>query len=478
MGSNLLLTVSGIHLLGTAEFGYFSMSLAVCMVFLVFNSGFCTSLTRRIIHAREVSLLTQVDRYVRAAVLYMWILIILITGVDFLMLDKLVCAFIYLGDDAVYYGRIRHVFSLLLFSILLNMVTVFLAAIAEGYGRFDLAARARMMFSVVLLGALMVFLLMPTQATIEDLAACYLLASIVEVVSIYIVVRKTTSHTLILMRAPIASLPYLKRLLGDGWSLLAAGLLRTMVDPFNKFLLNYFVGSASIAFYDLAFKAISGIRNLFEPASRAFMTIAPKAENVVRYYRRLMNLVMRPLFLLHALVGLLLMLLILSGFVDAGEKVVVLYLLVLPASLAISLVSPLYYVLICNGELQYVLRLNLILAVANIVLSSIFVPLWGLVGSGLGFLFATLYNTRSVYRRFLLVSPLVRDELVVVMAEMRPTMVFGVLLSASVPGAVLYFASQGGDHAVAYALGLCVVTVVMIAIEVVAAVKNKKRQLA
>jgi O-antigen/teichoic acid export membrane protein len=151
---------------------------------------------------------------------------------------------------------------------------------------------------------------------------------------------------------------------------------------------------------ELSIKAITSVRGLFTAAFRSFFQLINQIELVGEQYIKTLNYVIIPITIFHSLVAILLSLVVSFGFVDSTNDIIGLYLVLMPASIGISVVSPLYHVLIGVGDTNYILMLHLRLALVSTFFSVVLIPFIGLWGAGIGMTIATLYNAVAVFKRF------------------------------------------------------------------------------
>jgi O-antigen/teichoic acid export membrane protein len=281
-------------------------------------------------------------------------------------------------------------------------------AVVEGLARFDIAAIVQMagppLVFVLLVSAFLAF----DSVSVLQVAACYVCGAFVEMV-VALVLRWRMGYRGALLPST-ASLSQLPQLLRDSLILQGAGLVNIFFDPFNKFLLNHFVGPGSVTAYDLATRIVTGIRSLFAGAFRVFLQLSDKlGSDGGDDYRKVLVYGMVPAVLMHGAAGALLTLL--AQFWLDGEVtgIVVLYFLLVPASVGIIFASPPYTALIGVRDLRFIFSLHLNLAVVNLVASSLLIPAFGLYGAGAGVTIATAYNAIAVYNRFLRLIGPVRD---------------------------------------------------------------------
>jgi O-antigen/teichoic acid export membrane protein len=147
-------------------------------------------------------------------------------------------------------------------------------------------------------------------------------------------------------------------------------------------------------------KVIWGIQGLFGAAMRVFLHLADQdGETVGRTYTRVISLIVVPALIMHT-VGAILLSWVAHRWVDINaSQLMLFYAIATLSNLGMIFVTPLYISLISRGDLAFILRSQITLALTNIVASTLLIPLMGLKGAAFGLFTACLYNVIAVYKR-------------------------------------------------------------------------------
>lgn len=180
----------------------------------------------------------------------------------------------------------------------------------------------------------------------------------------------------------------------------ASLLVNVFLEPANKFLLNYFAGAATTALYDIAMKVVWGIQNLAAAAMRVFLHIgAVDRAAVAKAFVRTVTLLGVPVVGAH-MAGAIFLYWMAHNWLSVDSLPLMLFLGVATVSnLGMIFVTPLYMSLIAGNDLLFIFRTHMMLAVINIVASSMLIPLLGLLGAAFGLLLATGFNATAIYLR-------------------------------------------------------------------------------
>lgn len=421
-----------IRLVGAEDYGYLALMLAI--------SAFCVALVNSV-HTIAVTFAVEYRKSLNSEMqlLYLFRAVWMTTLISVALLGLLavtlggefVRTFVYWGDDLTIQQNLGQLLDLVVVLASFQLLAGGSVAVIEGLGRFDLAARAQMIGPPTAFVLLVVGFLMDGQVSVAYVGGCYLAGVLIEMV-VVTSVRWRLGFTRALCPS-IASLSLIPELLRNGLLLQGASVLNVFFDPFNKFLLNYFVGAGSVTVYDIATKIVVGIRGLFSGAFRVFLQLADKlGSDGGEDYRKVLRYGIVPALLMHGFGGVLLS--VLSNFWLGGEVKGLLsfYFLILPASLGIIFAAPLYAALIGIRDLSFIFRMHVNLAVLNLGASTLLIPLLGLHGAGVGLMLTTAYNAVAEYKRYLRrIGPI--QGLVNVATELRTRFVLTALLCLAIP---------------------------------------------
>lgn len=390
-----------IRLAGADSYGYLALMLSVTAFYVALvNSVHTIAVTRAAEYGRTVEAAAGRLRLFSAV----WLVTLLSVAVLVLCALPLGAAFIrtlvYPGDDAVVVQQLADLRMLVIALAACQLLVAGNVAVIEGLGRFDLAARAQIFGPPATFMLLAAGFVTKTSLDIVDVGWSYLLGVMLELA--------VTSWTRLRMGYRRALLPSLQAtglipdLLRHGLMLQGASLVNIFFDPFNKFLLNHFVGPASVTAYEIATKIVAGIRGLFGGAFRVFLQLSDRlSADGGEDYLKVLRYGMVPAMLMHG-AGCVLMVLLNRFWLGAELKELSLfYFLLIPSSIGIIFASPLYGALIGIRDLAFIFRMHVNLAVLNLLASSLLIPFLGLYGAGVGLTLTTAYNAAAEYRRYI-----------------------------------------------------------------------------
>jgi O-antigen/teichoic acid export membrane protein len=199
-------------------------------------------------------------------------------------------------------------------------------------------------------------------------------------------------------------------------------LINVFFDPFNKFLLNFYVGPASVSTYEIAMKIIFGIQGLFGGAFRTFLQLTNKmSTDGAADYLKSLRFGLVPALLLHGIGGVFIVAITHFWLSSEISHLPLFYLLLVPASMTIIFIAPIYFALIGIRDLNFIFKMNFNLAVMNLIGSLILIPVWGIYGAAMGFTIAILYNAFMEYKRYLLMIgeiPMLKQEIKILLVPL------------------------------------------------------------
>lgn len=273
------------------------------------------------------------------------------------------------------------------------------AAIIEGSGRLDLATKWQLMGPLTV-----VTLLLANFLSGNILGAVQYIALVCggAIVDLCVLWRVRVSLNLPLFvptdrRRRISDIVHLLR---SGGVLQASALLIMFLEPANKFLLNHFVGATAVSIYDLAMKVVWGIQHLFGAAMRVFLHIGSQDSDAVgRSFIRVIALLGVPVIALHIAGAVFLVWVASYWMMIDASALMVFFAIAAISNLGMILITPLYLSLIGRRDLAFIFRAHVVLAVVNVSVSSLLIPFYGLIGSAVGLLVATVLNVAAIYFR-------------------------------------------------------------------------------
>jgi len=397
--ANLFLAI---RLAGPVDYGYVSLMLSTALIYLTFiNSVHTIAVT----YAAELRQNSHSHQDLTKLFSTVWIFT-LVSGFFAAFLvwefgDYFIHKFIYWGHDVTLRGQLSQSLTLVLTLLLMQLLSASNVAVMESLGRFDLAARSQV-FGPVFAFIIFLYLYLSNKSQhIQTVAEVLAMSATLDMV-ITTIARLSMGYwkAYLPQKGLIDRLPSLLR---QGASLQGSRLVSVLVDPFNKYLLNLFVGAASITAYEVSMKIITGIQGLFGGAFRTFLQLTNEMRlNSGQQYLKSLRYGLLPALVLHLIAGVLIIYLNNFWFSEETSSLPTLLYLMMPASVVIIFIAPLYFALIGIRDLRFIFRMNLTLAVFNVIGSLLFIPMMGLVGCAIGFTIAIFYNAVMEYRRYVL----------------------------------------------------------------------------
>lgn len=395
--ANLFLAI---RLAGATEYGYVALMLSVAMIYLTFINSIHTiavthaaDLKNNIAHQESLTKLFSVVWLFTLAACGLIGLLVWIFG------DYFIQGFVYWGSNNELTNQIAIALSLLLIQLIFQLLSAANVAVIESLGRFDLAARAQMFGPALGFIIFSVMFLNSSKYPIQDVVLVITLAALLDMMLTTMVRLRMGYLAAYLPQKDILSL--FPTLLKQGLSLQGSRLVNVFVDPLNKYLLNLFVGAASVTVYEVAMKVITGIQGLFGGAFRTFLQLTNEMRvNSGQEYLKSIRYGLLPALILHAMAAVLIIYLSNYWFPEDTSNLPTLLYLMIPASTVIIFSAPLYYVLIGIRDLKFIFQMNLNLALFNVIGSVLFIPIFGVLGCAIGFTAAILLNAIMEYRRY------------------------------------------------------------------------------
>jgi O-antigen/teichoic acid export membrane protein len=465
MTGGIVAVLIGIHLVGSELFGYVTLLLSFSLLYLAVNNGIYTILVRQLQESYQQGD-DQSVQLLGAGLVYTFFGVILLFVLVSLFGKSLVATMVYYGHNEIINHEIVTALYVLALATALDMFSMLAAATIEGTGRFDLASKCMMSYSSMLLIGMAALLWSGSPITLSVLAVVYLAASAVRFLIIQIVSVAKNGMAGLKPAHMVAGRNCIGRLLGEGARVQGAGLLSFFVGPLNKILLNYFIGATAVTHYDLAMRAVTSVQNVFAQGFRSFMGLpSDQGKSTVKIYLMLLGTSLGMAMLMYIIAGVGLTLLKGIGLIDIGHDVIYLFWIVLPSGVAIVAILPLYHFLIRSGDLNYILRLKALLALLNVFVSAITIPLIGLLGAGIGIAMATLINAISVYRRFSeRIEPI--REISTYLNHRKLSLTCGFVLMLVLPVFILWLFERWEVSGLALSLTIILVSICLVLIEI------------
>jgi len=402
MVAGIVALLIGINLVGPEEFGYITLLLSFSILILAVNKGMNTILVCQLQESYQHGD-QQAVKLLGAGVIYTMFSALLLMFCVFSVGDGLVSSLVYFGADILLEKQIVTVLYLLTVATFLELFSMLSSSAIEGLGRFDLAAQCNAVYPISLLIGMCWLLFGAVEApALTTIAAVYLAASLIRFLTVQYVWFKQAGSDALWPVDVVSGWGKLKPLFREGIKIQGAGVLTLFIDPLNKILLNFFVGSAAVTYYDLAVRTATSVQNIFSQGFRSFMALPMDKDGrgTVGLYLKLLGPSLGIASMMYIVAGVSLVLIKGMEIVSFSDNVIYLYWVIIPSGLAIVGILPLYHVLIRRGDLNYIFRLTALLAVCNILFSALFIPLLGLIGAGVGIVAATLVNCVSVFKRY------------------------------------------------------------------------------
>ena len=394
--AGLLSALLAIRLLGAGDYGHVATWLSLFVLYLSLNSSAFTMLVVRLMAAGSDG--APVDRAAAtaAAVRFsLWSLALLAAAT--VLLSVLVFRLSLAGGGPPEaFGTVILLMGLL---TAIQIVVALQAAIIEGAGRLDLATKWQLVGPLVVVGALATSFVAGISFNADTYLALLCVGGVIDLTLLWNA-RGTLGLSLSLSAPLGGNSSGVLQLLRSGGLLQATSLLNVFLEPVNKFLLNHFTGSASVAIYDLAMKVIWGIQHLVGAAMRVFLHIGSQDSSAVgRTFVKAITLLGVPVVVMHTAGTLFLFGVARYWMAIDGTQLMILFGVATISNLGMIFVTPLYLSLIGRHDLIFVFRVQALLAVVNVLASCVAIPLFGLVGAAIGLLVATGLNVVAIYLR-------------------------------------------------------------------------------
>lgn len=396
--ANLFLAIK---IVGAESYGYVALMLAISAIYLTFVNSIHTIV---VTHAADLKRQNDSEQKLLKLFSAVWIFTVsaclLITFLVIPFGSSFIQSFIYFGNEPELTNDLKTALLFVVVLLILQMVNAANIAVIESLGRFDLAARTQV-FGPIL--AFLIFMFVITQTkilTISDVVMVYVLGVVLD--SLFSTYSRLKMGFVSAYLPQVNAIKVLPNLMKGGLSLQGSRLVVVFVDPFNKYLLNIFIGPASVTVYEVVMKVISGIQGLFGGAFRTFLQLTNEMRlNSGQEYIKSLRFGLVPAFIMHAIAGVFIIFLSHFWLYEDTENLPELLFLMIPASVVIIFIAPLYFALIGIRDLAFIFRMNLTLALFNVIGSVVFIPILGVMGCAVGFTIAIFYNAIMEYLRYL-----------------------------------------------------------------------------
>lgn len=409
--ANLFLAIK---LAGVIPYGYLTLILSISAFYVaVINSVHTIAVT----HAADLRDKPESNDSLNALFSAVWVFTLLSVAVicltTYFFGSQFLHTFVYWGTNPDTQSDLGALLIGVLAIATFQIISAGNVAVIESLGRFDLAARAQIFGPVIIFIILVSGYIQYKSLNIVQVAQALALGGLLDLIlTSYIRIKMGYLSAFIPKLHVISLFPTLFR---QGLALQGSRLINVFFDPFNKFLLNFYVGPASVSTYEIAMKIIFGIQGLFGGAFRTFLQLTNKmsTDGAVDYLKSL-RFGLVPALLLHGIGGVFIVAITHFWLSSEISNLPLFYLLLIPASMTIIFIAPIYFALIGIRDLNFIFKMNFNLAAMNLIGSLILIPIWGIYGAAMGFTIAILYNAFMEYKRYLLMIgeiPMLKQEI-------------------------------------------------------------------
>jgi len=436
--TGLLSALLAIRLLGVGDYGHVATWLSLFVLSLSLNSSAFTVLVVKLVAAGSDGHPFDRDGATAAAMRFcLWSIALLVPITIFLS--------VYTVRLPLSGGTLPKTFGdVILLMGLLTAIQIFVAlqvAVIEGAGRLDLATKWQLAGPLVVVTGLSYGFVVGSELSAEAYLALLCGGVVVDLALLWSI-RRSLGLPLSISTPIAENSSGVLPLLRSGGLLQATSLLNLFLEPVNKFLLNHFAGSAAVAIYDLAMKVVWGIQHFVGAAMRVFLHIGSQDRAAVgRTFAKAIVLLSVPVVAMHA-AGVLF--LFWAGrywmTIDTAELMIFFGIATI-SNLGMIFITPLYLSLIGRNELFFIFRTQAVLALTNVLVSSVAIPFIGLIGAAFGLLVATAINATMIYVRCRIEAAVFSDAEVPISRAKRRVAIAIALLAATIA-----WATAGGDQ--------------------------------
>lgn len=393
--SGLFNVLLAARLLGIENYGHVATLLSLFVLYLSLNSGVFTALVVKLMapdaNERHAVMLASSAIFSALSIA----LLVMVT----LLLSEFAPRLMSIEPGTVLDAEIRRVIFLLGVLTAIQIIVAWYSALIESAGRLDLAMKWQLVGPTVVLGILAFFFFAQRPLSVSGYVMALSAGALTDLCLLWFVKRKIRSSSLPCWPTR-QRMQGLGELLKSGGVLQATSLMGMFLEPLNKLLLNHFVGAAAVTIYDLAMKVIWGIQYLFSAAMRVFLHLGSQDKEAIwPTFSRVIALVGVPVMILHVVGALFLSWVAHHWLMISARELMLFFAIATLSNLGMIFIMPLYISLIGRGDLGFIFRSHLIVAVTNAVVSFILIPYIGVIGAAFGLLAATIYNVKAVYAR-------------------------------------------------------------------------------
>lgn len=398
--SGLLTALLTVRLLGPVQYGHLATALSLFVLYLAMNSAILIALVAKLMTLTAPDSRGDRQGLITAAATFC-ILSIAVLGLLTPFLFTAVPSALSLPDsDKVAGENLDLAIALMGGVTAIQIVAAFNAALIESSGRLDVAMKWQLTSPIAIALTLTSFFIAGVSVSGQIYVGILLAGATFELLLLWRVRRALMPLRVSLNGIPVAA-GYLKSLLKSGSALQFAALTNLFLEPFNKFVLNYFVGPVAVTSYDLAMKVIWGIQGVFGAAMRVFLHMSGHKNEVVgSAYIRTLAAIGISVLAFH-IAGVVFLSLVAQFWVSVRQdELIVFFGVATLSNLAMIFITPLYMGLVGRDDTGFLIRAHLTNAVSNVVCSLVLIPVLGLVGAAAGLFLATMYNTMMIWRRY------------------------------------------------------------------------------
>jgi O-antigen/teichoic acid export membrane protein len=378
----LLLVPFILHRVGNVGYGTWSILGTIIGLGWFLDLGVSASVTRHIAESRGRGDVPELRRLVDASCA-MYLVIATVFYCVLYFFSSAVIRELFRGPEVPKLAEILSLWSLLLPTIAVDLLTKPFIAVITGFQRIDLTNV--LLFCGNACNAILTVIFLLSGAKLQGLLlAAFLSALLVFIASIIMAVRLLPSF----VPNPFGcDFHTVKRICSFSLGLYAGSIMTTIQGQVEKLYLARFVGVVPVGWYDMANQAASKVRRmpdlLLGPvmAAASELDAAGERDKMAQLYFRahkylavtIIPLVVYALFAAKPLV---------TVWLGAKYSFIALpFALLVVGNLFPQMGAPIYFVLVGRGILRPSIYAALIASVLNVVLSFIFILRWGFVGA-------------------------------------------------------------------------------------------------
>ena len=270
--ANLFLAIK---LAGVISYGYLTLILSISAFYVaLINSVHTIAVT----HAVDLRGKPQSNEALNVLFSAVWVFtllsVVVICLATFFLGSQFLHVFVYWGANLETQSNLDTLLIVVLAIAALQILCAGNVAVIESLGRFDLAARAQMFGPVVIFILLVSGYIQFKSLNVVQVAQSLAIGGAMDFILTAIVRMKIGYLCAFFPHKGTVTL--FPKLFSQGLALQGSRLINVFFDPFNKFLLNLYVGPASVSTYEIAMKIIFGIQGLFGGAFRTFLQLTHK----------------------------------------------------------------------------------------------------------------------------------------------------------------------------------------------------------